>query len=62
MTVTFLVELNLQDLSNLAGISEELLDDLSENFDVISVKPWARPTGNPLAAIPNLTEIAPPTL
>lgn len=52
MTVTFLLELNLDDLSTLSEISANISDDLSANFDVISVKPWARPT-NPL--VPNIT-------
>lgn len=62
MTVTFLVELNLDDTTDLANISGDIEEDLQNNFEVISVKPWARPTGNPLAALPNLTEIQPPTL
>lgn len=61
MNVTFLITLNIQDLSDLAGIADEIENDLND-FEVISVKPWARPAGNPLAAIPNITEIQPPTL
>lgn len=61
MNVTFLVEINIQDLSDLVGVADEIEHDLAD-FDVVSVKPWARPSGNPLAAIPNLTEIQPPTL
>lgn len=61
MNVTFLVELNLSDLSDLLGVVDEIEQDLSD-FEVVSVKPWARPSGNPLAAIPNLTEVQPPTL
>lgn len=61
MNVTFLVEINISDLSDLPGIADEIESDLSD-FEVISVKPWARPAGNPLAAIPNITEIQPPTL
>lgn len=57
MNVTFLVELNLDDTTDLANTAMDIEDDLNENFEVISVKPWARPTGNPLAI-----ETQPPTL
>lgn len=62
MNVTFLVEISLDDLSSITTVADEINDDLSATFEVVSVKPWARPSGNPLAALPNLTEIAPPTL
>lgn len=48
MTVTFLVEINLEDVSDLAGEALDIADDLSSNFDVISVKPWQRPITAPL--------------
>lgn len=57
MTVTFLVELNLDDTTDLANVAGDIEEDLSANFEVISVKPWARPTGNPLTI-----ETQPPTL
>lgn len=47
MTVTFLVELNLEDVSDLAGEALDIADDLSSNFEVVSVKPWQRPITAP---------------
>lgn len=47
MTVTFLVEVNLDDVSPQALIdeSETIRQDLfSSGLDVISVKPWERPS------------------
>lgn len=45
MNVTFLVALNLDDVSSLADISNEINDDLSNSgFEVVSVQPWARPS------------------
>jgi hypothetical protein len=44
MNVTFLVSINLDDLSSLPDIASEIEADLSESgFEVISVAPWARP-------------------
>jgi hypothetical protein len=43
MNVTFLVTINLDDLTDLSGVAEEITDDLG-NFEVVSVAPWARPT------------------
>lgn len=60
MNVTFLLNLNLDDLSDLNGVANEIEDDLSAHFTVNSVKPWARPaatpTANPLTTIPPITE------
>lgn len=47
MTVTFLLELNLDDISTIADVALNIEEDLSDNFDVVSVKPWARPTTLP---------------
>jgi hypothetical protein len=57
MTVTFLVAVRLTDLSTLTDYASDIEDDLvTAGHDVVSVKPWARPTANPLAALPTLTE------
>lgn len=43
MKVTFLVELELDDISNLPGIALELSEDLqAADYQVSSVKPWQR--------------------
>jgi hypothetical protein len=43
--VTFLVALNLDDLSDLPGVSAEISDDLDKSgFQVLSVAPWQRPS------------------
>lgn len=64
MIVTFLVALNLDDLSSIADIASDIDDDLtSAGHTVESVKPWARPTlagQNPLQQLPPLVE-PPPT-
>lgn len=51
MTITFLVAITLEDsdVSNLAAISDDITEDLSQNFVVESVHPWARPL-NPTAS------------
>jgi hypothetical protein len=64
MVVTFLVALDLDDLTTLTDVALDIQDDLERaGFNVESVKPWARPTTqsstSPFAAIPNLVE--PPT-
>lgn len=60
MTVTFLVTINLDDISTLSEVALDLQDDLEQaGHSVESVKPWARPTAqvaNPLSALPNLVE------
>jgi hypothetical protein len=66
MTVTFLVAINLDDLTSLPDVALDLQDDLeSAGHDVVSVNPWARPTQqpaqNPLAALPSLIEPQQPT-
>lgn len=43
MNVTFLVTINLDDLSDLPSIAGEITDDLN-TFEVVSVVPWARPS------------------
>lgn len=48
MTITFLLEINLDDISTIADVALNIEEDLSDNFDVISVKPWARPTTFPI--------------
>jgi hypothetical protein len=62
MTVTFLVAVNLSDLTTLADVAADIEDDLaSAGHDVVSVKPWTRPTAqtpaaNPFASLPSLIE------
>lgn len=48
MTVTFLLEVNLDTISDLIGTSEDIAHHLSSAYDVISVKPWSRPATAPL--------------
>ena len=55
MNVTFLVTVNLDDLSDLSGIAEEITDDLG-SFEVISVTPWARPTLAQQINVPTTTQ------
>jgi hypothetical protein len=44
MNVTFLVTINLDDLSDLPGVAAEIQDDIENSgFEVLSVAPWARP-------------------
>lgn len=66
MTVTFLVALDLSDISTLTEIALDIQEDLEQaGHSVESVRPWARPSAqprtisNPLTALPNLVE--PPT-
>lgn len=65
MTVTFLVALNLDDLSTLSDVALDLQDDLEKaGHTVESVKPWARPSGqtvSPFTALPALVEPPPPS-
>ena len=45
MTVAFIVQINLDDLSGLPDVAAEIVDDLSgAGFDVIDVQPWKRPS------------------
>lgn len=45
MNVAFITVLNLDDLSDLVGVAQEINDDLtSTGFEVTSVAPWQRPT------------------
>lgn len=45
MEVTFLVRINLDDLSSLSDIADEISGDLSDSgFEVKFVAPWARPS------------------
>lgn len=60
MTVTFLVALDLDDISTLSDVALDLQDDLEQaGHSVESVKPWARPTAEPIPSIPSL--VVPPT-
>jgi hypothetical protein len=43
MTATFLVKLDIGNVDDLDMIAEDIMDSL-DNFEVISVEPWARPT------------------
>ena len=44
MTVTFLVAIDIPDASMVESLAGEIDDALlDEGFEVISVKPWARP-------------------
>lgn len=64
MEATFLVRINLMDLMDLEGASEDLADSLDrDGFEVIEVKPWARPSLEGLSGeetvIPNLPVLPP---
>jgi hypothetical protein len=64
MTVTFLVALQLDDVSTIADVAADIQDDLEQTGHTVeSVKPWARPTlqagGNPLTQLPTLIEPPP---
>jgi hypothetical protein len=53
MNVAFIVQINLDDLSNLPDVSREIQEDLNNaGFEVVQVKPWQRPSlqvgGTPL--------------
>jgi hypothetical protein len=68
VTVTFLVALDLDDLSTLTDVALDLQDDLEQaGHSVESVKPWARPTTtqaiSPFMTLPTMVEPpAEPTL
>lgn len=46
MTATFLVELDVEDDTDLVSISQDLGDTINQHFDydALSVKPWKRET------------------
>jgi hypothetical protein len=45
MNVAFIVQLNLDDLSNLPDVSREIQEDLNNaGFEVTKVAPWQRPS------------------
>jgi hypothetical protein len=45
MNVAFIVQINLDDLSDLPGTSREIQEDLNNaGFEVVQVKPWQRPS------------------
>jgi hypothetical protein len=47
MNVAFIVQINLDDLSNLPDVSREIQDDLNNaGFEVTKVAPWQRPSLN----------------
>ena len=56
MTVTFLVEIELDTLEDLEGLADEIADAVEVVASVVSVKPWSRPTlgigGDPAAVGP----------
>jgi hypothetical protein len=56
MTVTFLVALNIDDVTAASAVAEDLNDDLSGlGYDVTSVRPWHRDslaTASPLQSPP----------
>lgn len=55
MNVAFIVNLNLDDLSDLQGVAQEINDDLSQaGFEVVQVAPWQRPSLQ--AAVPITTQ------
>ena len=59
MNVAFIVEINLDDLSDLAGTASEIEQDLNNSgFEIISVKPWKGPSlelpGQPI--VPQTTQ------
>ena len=44
MQTTFLVKVEIMDVTEIPGVAEDIEDDLlSAGHDVISVEPWARP-------------------
>ena len=60
MHVTFLIAINLDDLSDLPGVAQEINDDLNQSgFEVLSVAPWARPALQPI--VPTQTQTQPIT-
>jgi hypothetical protein len=53
MYVAFIATINLDDLSDLAGLAEEIEQTLGEaGFEVKSVAPWARPSLVQTGALP----------
>jgi len=61
MTATFLVELDVEDDTDLVSIAQDLSDSINQHFDydALSVKPWKRETlSAPVGVIPS----APPPL
>lgn len=59
--VTFLLKLNIDDVSQIPGTAEDLAQDLEHSgHDVVSVVPWARPS-NPLLANPGALFGPPPS-
>ena len=59
MNVAFIAQINLDDLSDLPGVSREIQEDLTNSgFEVVSVAPWQRPSleqpGAP--AVPTTTQ------
>lgn len=64
MTRTFLVELEVGDITDAQSIAEELNDSLVEDgFDVQSVKPWAAPVTDLAGGLaPGVSAEEPPTL
>jgi hypothetical protein len=60
MNVTFLVDINLDDLSSLADTASDIEQDLSNaGYEVNGVKPWQRPSllqpGQPAVPTTNQT-------
>ena len=52
MTAAFIVTVELDDLSDLAAIAEDLTEAVELVANVIDVKPWARPSLGPAVAPP----------
>lgn len=54
-TASFVVTLtNLQPQDDLSAVAEDIFDNLSDNYVVVSVNPWARDEATPALA-PDLT-------
>lgn len=56
MTATFLVEIDIEDDTDILGIAMDLEETLAEHFEyqTISVKPWKRETlSTPAGVIPS---------
>jgi len=64
MNATFLVTLNLDDVSMVQQIAEDIDNDLMDSgYEVVEVKPWARPTLNIATSEPTtFGGIEPPSL
>lgn len=65
MNVAFICQINLDDLSDLPGTSAEIEQAINNaGFDVVSVKPWQRPSllqpGQP--SVPTTTQPIEPIL